>query len=106
MSRAGQKLITALAAIGSWWFSLSLSVLWRWLVLPQQIENWSLTSLRQRLRKTDERLTKRTPYYWLVLVGRHLSQWRSGVVLGAVGFGQAQVLGTGEGRWQHLRKSS
>jgi hypothetical protein len=31
---------------------------WRRLVLPKKIENWSLTSLQQRLVKTGGRLVK------------------------------------------------
>jgi hypothetical protein len=37
--------------------------LWR-LVLPKKIENWSLTSLQQRLVKTGGRLVKHARYYW------------------------------------------
>ena len=47
------------------WLALSLlpynlGNLWRRLVLPQRIENWSLTSLQQRL-------VKHARYYWLLL---------------------------------------
>jgi len=35
-----------------------LGNLWRRLELPKRIENWSLTSLQQRLVKTGERLVK------------------------------------------------
>ncbi|MGH9396697.1 MAG: hypothetical protein ACRD18_07585 [Terriglobia bacterium] len=38
-------------------------------MLPQRIRNWSLTSLQQRLVKTDGRLVKHARYYWLLLAG-------------------------------------
>ena len=37
--------------------------LWRRLVLPKKIENWSLTSLQQRLVETGGRLVKHARYY-------------------------------------------
>ena len=46
--------------------------LWRRLVLPKKIENWSLTSLRQPLVKTGGRLVKHARYYWLMLAESHL----------------------------------
>jgi hypothetical protein len=49
--------------------------LWRRLVLPQKIGNWSLTSLQQRLVKTGGRLVKHARYYWLLLAESHLT-WR------------------------------
>ena len=48
--------------------------LWRRLVLPQRIGNWSLTSLQQRLVKTGRRLVKHARYDWLLLAERHLSR--------------------------------
>jgi hypothetical protein len=39
----------------------------RQLALPKRIENWSLTSLQQRLVKTGRRLVKHARYYWLLL---------------------------------------
>jgi hypothetical protein len=45
----------------------SLGNLWRRLVVPRRIENWSLTSLQQRLVKTGGRLVKHARYYWLLL---------------------------------------
>ncbi len=45
----------------------NLGNLWRRLALPRRIENWSLTSLRQRLVKTGGRLVKHARYYWLLL---------------------------------------
>jgi hypothetical protein len=45
----------------------NLGNLWRRLVLPKKIENWSLTSLQQRLVKTGGRLVKHARYYWLLL---------------------------------------
>ena len=50
------------------WLSViayNLGNLWRRLVLPQRIGNWSLTSLQQRLVKTGGRLVKHARYYWL-----------------------------------------
>ena len=47
------------------WLSLiayNLGNLWRRLVLLKKIENWSLTSLQQRLVKTGGRLAKHARY--------------------------------------------
>ena len=51
----------------------NLGNLWRRLVLPKRIENWSLTSLQQRLVKTGGRLVKHARYYWLLLAEGHLN---------------------------------
>lgn len=51
-----------------------LGNLWRRLVLPQRIGNWSLTSLQQRLVKTGGRLVKHARYYWLLLAESHLTR--------------------------------
>ena len=59
------------------WLSLiayNLGNLWRRLVLPRKIENWSLTSLQQRLVKTGGRLVKHARYYWLMLAESHLTR--------------------------------
>ena len=59
------------------WLSLiayNLGNLWRRLVLPKKIENWSLTSLQQRLVKTGGRLVKLARYYWLMLAESHLTR--------------------------------
>jgi hypothetical protein len=59
------------------WLSLiayNLGNLWRRLVLPKKIENWSLTSLQQRLVKTGGRLVKHARYYWLLLAESHLTR--------------------------------
>jgi Transposase DDE domain group 1 len=59
------------------WLSLiayNLGNLWRRLVLPTRIGNWSLTSLQQRLVKTGGRLTKHARYYWLLLAESHLTR--------------------------------
>jgi hypothetical protein len=48
--------------------------LWRGLVLPKRIENWSLTSLQQQLVKTGGRLVKHARDYWLVLAQSHLTR--------------------------------
>ena len=63
------------------WLSLiayNLGNLWRRLVLPKKIENWSLTSLQQRLVKTGGRLGKHARYYWLMLADSHLTRWLFG----------------------------
>jgi hypothetical protein len=52
----------------------NLGNLWRRLVLPKKIENWSLTSLQQRLVKTGGRLVKHARYYWLMLAECHLTR--------------------------------
>jgi hypothetical protein len=44
---------------------------WRQLVLPRRIEEWSLTSLQQRLVKTGGRLIKYPRYFWLLLAESH-----------------------------------
>ncbi|MBZ5562731.1 MAG: transposase [Acidobacteriia bacterium] len=59
------------------WFSViayNLGNLWRRLVLPQRIGNWSLTSLQQRLVRTGGRLVKHARYYWLLLAEGHLTR--------------------------------
>ena len=52
----------------------NLGNLWRRLVLPQRMGNWSLTSLQQRLVKTGGRLVKHARYYWLLLAESHLTR--------------------------------
>jgi hypothetical protein len=52
----------------------NLGNLWRRLVLPQRIGNWSLTSLQQRLVKTGGRLVKHARYYWMLLAEGHLTR--------------------------------
>jgi hypothetical protein len=59
----------------------NLGSLWRRLVLPQRIENWSLTSLQQRLVKTGGRLVKHARYYWLLLAESHLTRRLFGSML-------------------------
>jgi Transposase DDE domain group 1 len=59
------------------WLSIiayNLGNLWRRLVLPQRIGNWSLTSLQQRLVKTGGRLVKHARYYWLLMAEGHLTR--------------------------------
>jgi hypothetical protein len=58
-------------SFGSW--TLTRPVAAR-LVLPKKIENWSLTSLQQRLVKTGGRLVKHARYYWLMLAESHLTR--------------------------------
>ena len=62
----------------------NLGNLWRRLALPKGIENWSLTSLQQRLVKTGGRLVKHARYYWLLLAESHLTRRRFGVMLGRI----------------------
>jgi hypothetical protein len=61
-----------------------LGNLWRRLALPKRIENWSLTSLQQRLVKTGGRLVKHARYYWLLLAESHLTRRRFGAMLGRI----------------------
>ena len=59
----------------------NLGNLWRRLVLPQRIDNWSLTSVQQRLVKTGGRLVKHARYYWLLLAESHLTRRLFGAML-------------------------
>jgi hypothetical protein len=59
----------------------NLGNLWRRLALPKRIENWSLTSLQQRLVKTGGRLVKHARYYWLLLAESHLTKRLFGSML-------------------------
>jgi hypothetical protein len=52
--------------------------------LPKRIEDWSLTSLQQRLVKTGGQLVKHGRYYWLLLAEGHLTRWRFGAMLGRI----------------------
>jgi Transposase DDE domain group 1 len=66
------------------WLSVmayNLGNLWRRLVLPNRIGNWSLTSLQQRLVKTGGRLVKHARYYWLLLAESHLTRRLFGAVV-------------------------
>ena len=66
------------------WLSViayNLGNLWRRLVLPKRIDNWSLTSLQQRLVKTGGRLIKHARYYWLLLAEGHLHRRLFGEML-------------------------
>jgi hypothetical protein len=49
--------------------------------LPKRIENWSPTSLQQRLVKTGGRLVKHARYYWLMLAEGHLTRVRFAAML-------------------------
>jgi hypothetical protein len=63
----------------------NLGNLWRRLALPKRIENWSLTSLQQRLvMKTGGRLVQHAWYYWLLLAEGHLNRRRFGAMLGRI----------------------
>jgi hypothetical protein len=66
------------------WLSViayNLGNLWRRLALPRQIDNWSLTSLQQRLVKTGGRMVKHARYYWLLLAENHLTGRLFGTML-------------------------
>ena len=63
----------------------NLGNLWRCLVLPHRIGNWSLTSLQQRLVKTGGRLVKHARYYWLLLAGSHLTRRLFGAMVRRIG---------------------
>jgi hypothetical protein len=62
----------------------NLGNLWRRLALPKRIENWSLTSLQQRLVKTGGWMVKHARYYWLLLAEGHLTRRRFGAMLGRI----------------------
>ena len=69
------------------WLSViayNLENLWRRLVLPQRIGNWSLTSLQQRLVKSGGRLVKHARYYWLMLAESHLTRRLFGAMVGRI----------------------
>ena len=62
----------------------NLGNLWRRLLLPQRIANWSLTSLQQRMVKTGGRLVKHARYYWLLLAESYLTRWLFASMLGRI----------------------
>ena len=62
----------------------SVSARWGRLGLPRGIENWSLTSLQQRLVKTGGRLVKHARYYWLLLAEGHLNRRLFAAMLGRI----------------------
>ena len=62
----------------------NLGNLWRRLVLPKRIGNWSLTSLQQRLVKTGGRLIKHARYYWLLLAESRLTRRLFASMLGRI----------------------
>ncbi|MGD0225816.1 MAG: hypothetical protein ABSF71_26085 [Terriglobia bacterium] len=53
-------------------------------MLPKRVDNWSLTSLEQRLVKTGGRLVKHARYYWLLLAESHLTRRLFGAMLGRI----------------------
>jgi hypothetical protein len=59
----------------------NLGNLWRRLVLPRRVGNWSLTSLQRRLVKSGGRLIKHARYYWLLLAESHLTRRLFGSML-------------------------
>ena len=69
------------------WLSVmayNLGNLWRRLVLPKRIEDWSLTSLQQRPVKTSGCLIKHARYYWLILAESHLTRRLFGAMVGRI----------------------
>jgi hypothetical protein len=69
------------------WLSViayNLGNLWRRMVLPNRIGDWSLTSLQQRLVKTGGRLVKHARYYWLLLAESHLARRLFGAMVGRI----------------------
>ncbi len=54
-----------------------LGSLWRRLVMPKSIDDWSLTSSQRRLVKTGGWLIKHARYYWLLLAEGHLHRLRN-----------------------------
>ena len=69
------------------WLSVlayNLGNLWRRLVLPNRIDNWSLTSLQRRLVKTGGRLVKHARYYWLLLAESYLTRRLFGAMVGRI----------------------
>jgi hypothetical protein len=56
------------------------------LALPQRIENWSLTSLQQRVVKMGGRLVKHARHYRLDLAEGNLNRRRFGAMLGRITF--------------------
>jgi hypothetical protein len=83
-SRFFQKRRNRLLRLALSLLAYNLGNLWRRLGLPRGIENWSLTSLQQRLVKTGGRLVKHARYYWLLLAEGHLTRRRFGAMLGRI----------------------
>ena len=71
-------------ALGLSVLAYNLGDLWRRLALPKGIENWSLTSLQQRLVKTGGKLVKHARYYWLLLAESHLTRRLFGAMGGRI----------------------
>ena len=59
----------------------NLAIPWRPLVLPKEIENWSLNSLQQRLVKSGGSRVKRARYYWLMLAESHPTRRLCGSII-------------------------
>ena len=70
-----------LAAHNNFRLAYNLGNLWRRLVLPKRIDNWSLTSLQQQLVKTGGHLVKHARYYWLLLAESQLTRRLFGTML-------------------------
>jgi len=93
------------------WLSViayNLGNLWRRLVLPNRIGNWSLTSLQHRLVKTGGRLVKHARYYRLLLAEGHLTGRLFGAMVGRsagllVATGLRVAVGTAKSGGQEVR---
>jgi hypothetical protein len=78
------------------WLSViayDLGDLWRQLLLPQKISNWSLTSLQQRL-------VKHARCYWLLLAEGHPNRRLVGSLLGLI------VALPQRGGWENIREGN
>jgi len=63
----------------------NLGNLLRWLVVPVAVQDWSLTSLQQRLFKTGGRLIRHARYFVLQLAESHLTRSLFRQILGRIG---------------------
>ena len=69
------------ARLGLSVLAYNLGNLWRRLVLPKRVDNWSFTSLQQRPVKRGGRLIKHARYYWPLLAEGHLTRRLFGSML-------------------------
>jgi Transposase DDE domain group 1 len=65
-------------------WAYNLGNLLRRLALPLAIQNWSLTSLQQRLFKTGGRLIRHARYFTLQLAESHLTHRLFRQILGCI----------------------
>ena len=102
----------------------NLGILWRGCpvgpVLPNRIDNWSLTSLQERLVKTGGRLMKHARCHWLLLAESHLTRRLFRAMVGRIAAlpvpaGQTGAKtapgvrcsssGSGDGGWMHTEQA-